>query len=289
MYMTYGSFLDGLEQALLRDKVDSERIRRVQILKNNGVKLDGFSCQVQGHREQPTVYVNHYYKEEPEQGEVEQIAKLILKIMRESILEPGEKLEQVLDFEKMKDCIYYRLISREQNEELLEQVPYIPWLDLAIVFYIRIPEHIVKNATALIRNSHLKQWGLTFQELYQTAIRNMTGVPVCFQPMEKMMEEYGYDDMKSGMYILSNESKEFGAAVIVNPKVQRMCANIFREGYYILPSSIHEVILLPRSMAPAGRELDEMVRGVNHCCVSQEEVLSDHAYYYSAESEKIYF
>lgn len=285
--MTYRKFLDRLEQELLCKKDASERISRVQILKNNGVKLDGFSCQVQGHREQPTVYVNHYYREEPKPGEIEEIAGLVLKIMRQSILGPGQDLHQVLDYAKMKKQIFYRLISREQNEELLKEIPYLPWLDLAIVFYLRIPEHIIKNATALIHTSHMERWGLSIQKLYRTAAENMAKVPVFLHPMEQLLEGYGLEDVKSGMYVLSNGRKEFGAAAIVDPKVQKMCAQRFGEDYYMLPSSIHEVILLPRSLIDDRRELDELVQEVNRNCVSREEVLSGHAYVYSGKNGKM--
>lgn len=287
--MTYEIFLDRLEQEILCRQKKEERIRRVRILKNNGVWLDGFCCQVQGHREQPTVYVNHYYREDPDPGEVEEIAELVLKIMRESALKPGMSLEEVMDYEKMRKHIFYRLISREQNRELLAEIPHVPWLDLAIVFYLRIPEHIVKNATVLVRQNHMKHWGVTLQELRRTAAENMSGVPVFLHPLEQFLEEYGLGDVRSGMYVLSNSRKEFGAAVIVDPKVQRMCAVRFGEDYYVLPSSIHELILLPRSMASSREDLDELVREVNESCVSREEVLSGHAYLYSIASGEMNF
>lgn len=287
--MTYGKFLDCLEQEILRRSREEEQIKRVQILKNNGLRLDGFSCKVKGHREQPTVYVNHYYREQPGPGELEETAQLVLQILRQNILKPGQDLEQILDYEKMKKHIFYRLISREKNEELLKKIPFLPWLDLAVVFYLRIPKHIVENATAVIHNSHMERWGVTLQELFQAAARNMAKEPVFLHPMEQLLEGYGLDDVKSGMYVLSNGRKEYGAAVIINPQVQKMCARRFGEDYFVLPSSIHEVILLPRSMAGSRRELDELVQEVNESCVSQEDYLSGHAYLYSFQEREMKF
>jgi hypothetical protein len=113
--------------------------------------------------------------------------------------------------------------------------------------------------------------------------------PVMLRPMEQFLETYGLDDIHSGMYVLSNGQREFGASAIVNPRIQKICAQRFNENYYVLPSSIHEVILLPESMATSRKELDELVQEVNACCVSREEFLSDHAYYYSMEKERLYF
>ena len=89
------------------------------------------------------------------------------------------------------------------------------------------------------------------------------------------------------MHILSNRRKMFGAVVIIDPKVQRMCLERLGESFYILPSSIHELLLLPESLATTREELDQLIQEVNEACVSQEEYLSDHAYYYSAEKEEV--
>lgn len=287
--MSYECFLDCLEKELLKRKGREERIHRVRILKNNGLKLDGFSFQVRGHREQPTVYVNHYYKEAIQKSELEATAELVIGIMRDSILGPEQGLEHLLDYEKMKGQIYYRLISREQNPELLEEIPHIPWLDLELVFYIKIPEHMVKHATALIRLNHMEHWGVTLQELYHTAQENMAEVRTFLCPMERVLGGYDIPDMDSGLYVLSNLQKEFGAAVIVDPKVQKMCARRFGEDYYILPSSIHEVLLLPASAPVSRDELDALVCEVNGNYVSREDILSGHAYLYHALSGEIDF
>lgn len=280
--MTYESFLDMLEE-FVREKLDGrEELCRVRILKNNGIKLDGFSYRSEGHREQPTVYVNPYYHEELAEEDLKEIAAQIVKIQRDSILLPEKNLIQVLDYGEMKEHIFYRLVSRAKNEELLEQIPWLPWLDLALVFYLRVPEHILKGATALIHTSHMEYWGLTLGELYRTAAENMRSLPVMLKPMEELLEEYGFEALNSGMYVLSTEKKEFGAAVILSSAVQKMCYERFGEDYYILPSSIHELILLPVSLPENAKELERLVGEVNDCCVSEEDYLSGHVYRYSA-------
>lgn len=280
--MTYNTFLDMLEESVCLKLEKQEKIHRIEILKNNGVKLDGFSYQKEGHREQPTVYVNHYYHQDMEEQELEDIAKIIVKIQRDSILLPEKNLAQVLDYSKMKARIYYKLISREKNEELLRQVPWIPWLDLALVFYLRIPEQIVKNATALIHTSHMEHWGLTLGELYRTASENMKQLSVLLKPMEDFLEGYNLEAPNSGMYVLGTEKKEFGAAVIVRPEVQKMCRERLEEDYYVLPSSVHELILLPVSLAVGREELEQLVHEVNAACVGTEDYLGGRVYRYSS-------
>ena len=151
--MTYEEFLSGLEKAIFVQRREEETIKRVQVLKNNGVQLDGFSCVMEGHREQPTVYVNHYFREDVTKEDLCTLAAMVLKIQRDSMLHQTGDFEMLLDYEKMKKRIYCRLISRNKNEDLLKTVPWIPWMDLAIVFYIEIPGKLIKNATALLRTA----------------------------------------------------------------------------------------------------------------------------------------
>ena len=104
--MTYESFLDILERNICSMLSGEEQVRRIQILKNNGVKLDGFSYQIPDHKEQPTVYVNQYYRQEMKEEDLRGVAQLVLKIQRDSRLFPEEELTQVLDYERMKDRIF---------------------------------------------------------------------------------------------------------------------------------------------------------------------------------------
>lgn len=285
--MTYEYFLVRLEQKILERLEEGEAVKKVRVLKNNGVELDGFSYYVEGHRERPTVYVNHYYQEELTEAELVEIADAVLKMQRECGLLPQQGIEQMMDFHRMRKRIRCRLISRERNEALLGEVPWLPWLDLAIVFYMQVPEQVVEHATALIYTGHMDYWGVTLEEVYRAAAENMAEIRVFLEPMEAFLGDMGFEPLSSGMHILSNSRKMFGAGVIISPKVQRMCLEQLGESFYILPSSVHELILLPESLAGPRAELDQLIQEVNEACVSQEEYLSDHAYYYSAERETV--
>lgn len=285
--MTYDKFLDLLEEEIGNRLAPGESVRRVRVLKNNNVHLDGFSCMMPGRKEQPTVYVNNYYRSSPDPGYIREIAQTVLSLQRESRMLPGEEIKKLLEPDRARDLIYCRLISASRNTELLEQVPHRKWLDLVIVYYLKIPEHIIKNATALVRTEHMSSWGLTPEELHEIAVRNMRREPTFFQPLEQLLAEYGLSEVKSHLYVLSNSRKEYGAACILDPGVQRMCRECLGGDYYVLPSSIHEVILLPVSETPENADLEEIVRTVNQRCVSREEYLSGNVYYYSSKEKRV--
>lgn len=282
--MTYEDYLTHLEKKILERQKEGEKVKRVQVLKNNGVKLDGFSYYVEGHREHPTVYVNQHYREDLTEEELVQIAELVLKTQRECRLFPRQGVEQLMDFRRMKERIHCRLISREKNEELLEEIPWLPWLDLAVVFYFLVPEQMVEKATALIHTKHMEMWGVTLEDICYAAAENMAEMQVYLEPMETFLGNADFEPMSSGMHILTNDRKEFGAAVILDPRVQRMCFQKLGENYYVIPSSVHELLLLPESLSTGRHDLDLLIQEVNASCVGDEEYLSGHAYFYSEET-----
>ena len=89
------------------------------------------------------------------------------------------------------------------------------------------------------------------------------------------------------MYILNTKKPEFGAAVFVDSQVRRICARQIGGSYYILPSSIHEVLLLPVMDEMSAWDLRQIVGTMNHQVVSDEEVLSDHVYRYLHKCNKL--
>lgn len=284
--MTYETFLERLEQAVNQRLEEEEQVERVCVLKNNGLKLDGFSYAAEGRRERPTVYVNQYYRKEMTEEELLRTAALIVRTQRESGVLPQEELSGLLEYENVKDRIYLRLISREKNQELLQEVPYIPLLDLALVFYLQIPEHILKRATALIYERHLKYWGRTLEELRDTAWENMKKLRATLDSVEALL---GEDDIGriSGMYVLSTDRKEYGAAVLADPEILKWCSGQLGGDFYILPSSVHELILLPTDTSANLEELRALVREVNTFCVSPEDYLSDQVYCYDSGLQEV--
>lgn len=151
----------------------------------------------------------------------------------------------------------------------------------------------IRRATVLIRKEHLKLWNVTEEEVFEEAEKNvrrllpakldrMKDVLACM--LELPVEE---DDDEDIMYVMSNEIRSFGAACIFYEGVMEMIHAVLKENYYIVPSSVHEVIILPESMAPGKREMEEVVAEMNETQVEAEEILSDKVYYYNGESRQL--
>ena len=195
--------------------------------------------------------------------------------------------DNISDFNKIKHLIKIRLINKDRNAKLLEQIPYIPFLDMAIIATIEMDRG--KGIAAIkINNELLKMWNLTLSEIMPIANQNtfkgyslksmaetiseITGMP---------KEEY---ENESRMYVLSNKSGINGATEICNYQTMKEIANRFNRDLFILPSSIHEIIIILKTDEIELDILNEMVNEANTTSVNEEEILSDHAYIFNRET-----
>ncbi len=96
-----------------------------------------------------------------------------------------------------------------------------------------------------------------------------------------------YPDEKQLMYVLSNDTGVLGASVLFYPGVQEQIANVFDEGYTVLPSSVHEVLIVPDSAGVDAASLKDMVREANRLVVEDKDILSDNIYHYDPKEKTL--
>lgn len=266
-------------------------IRKVP--KNNGIWQEGIVFEKEGEYTSPILYLEEYYALWEEGVSMDLLAEKMLW----SYEEYGDRFQVPRDFfqnyNELKPRIYYRLINYERNRELLKKLPHRRILDLAMVFYYEM-ETEDPIATILIQNSHLDMWKITGQELEKNA-REATAacLPARLLSMEEILEqECGEtldDGEEKGLYILTNGRQRLGAGVILYPGVLEEISLLLGDHFYILPSSIHECILVSQKMQFEQEDLVQMVTQINEKHVDPREVLADQAYYYLREDGKIHF
>lgn len=305
--MEFASFKTLVRDEIARRTGEQYRVRINEVMKNNGVILSGITMLQDDNNISPTIYLNQYY-DAYENGDI------TLRCIVDDVLDTYErnKVKQSVDmrffmnYEKIKDRIIFKLIHAERNEELLKEIPHIRYLDLAIVFQCLISDEMFGNATIMIHNAHLKIWNITEEELYKQAIKNtpklqqydiktMRDVLCEMMRLEELegkeiidREEY-LRELRDAtpMYVLSNRTRIQGASCILYPDILRDFATAIKSDFYILPSSIHEVILLPAQGDEDEVSLKSMVQEVNETQVEREEVLSDSVYYYNRELNEL--
>lgn len=262
------------------------------VIKNNGCEMDGLVIMEKGKDIAPTIYLDSFYELYTNGENIKNIIQQIEVIYEQNKNNVTFDVNILKHFDTIKDKIVYKVVNYRSNEKLLEQVPHKRILDLAVVFYCLLDNEYGRSATALIYNNNLKNWNVTIDDVYKAALKNTPDLLHSkISSMAALFEKCGVNvdgeevDLKdyvpSDMYVLTNESKLNGAACILYENVLYDFAQKLGADLYILPSSVHEVILLPKLSMFEKDELVNMVKEVNTEGVAADEVLSDHVYEYN--------
>ena len=262
------------------------------VIKNNGCEMDGLVIMEKGKDIAPTIYLDSFYELYTNGENIKNIIRQIEVIYEQNKNNVTFDVNILKHFDTIKDKIVYKVVNYRSNEKLLEQVPHKRILDLAVVFYCLLDNEYGRSATALIYNNNLKNWNVTIDDVYKAALKNTPDLLHSkISSMGALFEKCGVNvdgeevDLKdyvpSDMYVLTNESKLNGAACILYENVLYDFAQKLGADLYILPSSVHEVILLPKLSMFEKDELVNMVKEVNTEGVAADEVLSDHVYEYN--------
>ena len=262
------------------------------VIKNNGCEMDGLVIMEKGKDIAPTIYLDSFYELYTNGENIKNIIRQIEVIYEQNKNNVTFDVNILKHFDTIKDKIVYKVVNYRSNEKLLEQVPHKRILDLAVVFYCLLDNEYGRSATALIYNNNLKNWNVTIDDVYKAALKNTPDLLHSkISSMAALFEKCGVNvdgeevDLKdyvpSDMYVLTNESKLNGAACILYGNVLYDFAQKLGADLYILPSSVHEVILLPKLSMFEKDELVNMVKEVNTEGVAADEVLSDHVYEYN--------
>ena len=274
--MNYTEFMNAM-LCEIRGQVDAQvRTELYTVTKNNGTRRTGILFKQEDSNLAPTIYLEEFYQKYLKGQQVPDLADSICSIYQEIRVKKTCDCQNLFDFNHVKEHIVYKLIRRDANEELLKQIPYEPFLDLAVVYYIQIDNTRFGSAAIQIRNEHLRYWRVEKEEIRRLAGKNTPRIyPVQIQQIVRFM------------YVATNEQCSLGAAVMRYPNFWEKVRGMIRGDFYILPSSIHEVILVPESFGLEPERMAEMVKEINQTGVAPEEVLSDSVYYFDGEEIRI--
>ncbi len=193
------------------------------------------------------------------------------------------------EYEKIKSKLYVQLIGIERNEDLLSHGVYTQIEDMALVYGMQAEVWERGYMGYLFTDDLMKKFGITKMQLHQDAMANVVQMwPVTFRRMEDVVEELSEQNLlhpnPSGakLYIVSNQLNMTGAAALFYPKMMERISQEIGGDYYILPSSVHEMIVLPDDDMLDPAQLQQMVQVVNSE-LDEEDVLTDQIYHYDAE------
>lgn len=207
---------------------------------------------------------------------------------------PSVNIAELTNYELMKDKLSIEVISAEANEDLLSKIPHENIEDLAVVYRFVLESNEDGRASILVTNDMIDHMGVTKEQLREDALENAPKIrPAVIQGMnEVIMEMLGQktyemldlDQIPDEMaYVATVPDKNSGAGVIAYQDFMDQAADKLGGDFFILPSSIHEVLLIPDNGEIAADALKDMVVDVNATQVSQEEKLTDNVYHYDSK------
>ena len=299
--MSFEEFAENVVKEIRTKVGGAFQIKEHNVIKNNNVKRAGIAVMKNEEDIGPCVYLDAFYREYESDGMkfdeiVDEVYRLILKHEDDDALDFD--ISGFKRWETVRENVHAKLINAEQNEELLEKIPHRIFMDLAVVYYVVARDHAQEDiGTILIHNGHMEMWGQEEENLYREAMINMrtdgeadlTDIRTIVERITgiSFTKEGDGASRDTGMYILTNSRKRFGAAEILDRKTLRMIADKVGDGFIVLPSSVHETIVLTPNDEEEYRRLADMVREVNDTQVDIEERLSYHVYAYSKDEEAL--
>lgn len=267
--------------------------------KNNGVLLTGVQFCMPGEGLVPIIYMEPYYDEVKGGKSFDNVMIQIAAVADKCIM-AGKDLTEipVESFEKAKEHLYLTLINTNANRRMLSEMPHMEVEDLSAICNVRVGD----IGEIKITDDYLKRWNIGKEQLFSAAFDNMRESEYVLQGMQDVVNELMFEmptpenlletpekrkEDSLGLYVLSNVMRNKGASVLLCSDVMEKISQMFPEGFYILPSSIHEVLVVSKDMGVSPKEIGKMVREINRTEVGRDEVLSDHIYEYDREQGKI--
>jgi len=302
--MKYIEFVNNIQTAIENELGENYNVTLTTIIKNNGVMLEGICISSPGIGFSPVIYLDQYYTDYKKGVSFSATIENILSAYHANKTISLSISGQIINFTYLKDKIIYRLIQRNTNKKLLKEIPYIPYLDLAIVFYFLLDD---KGMTvSMISNEHMRLWAINKDHLFEIAKTNTPFLlPATRCPIEDSITEIlkkaldleitqdlldslipGYQK-KAPMYVLTNTMGQNGAATLLYHNKLASISKRLHDNLIVLPSSIHEVLLVPESSISDIDGLRSSVKSINRTIVSRKDILSNNIYRYDMRKGRV--
>lgn len=301
--MSYENFLNYIKEEVKKRLGDEYETDLNQVRKNNGLLLDGLMIRCNKDKIMPSVYLNPYYENYQKGESINDIVDEVIKAYDGAREETGRiAIPARMEFEEVKSRIIFRLVNYEKNQLLLQSVPHYRVLEFAVTFHCLIRRDEEGIGSVRITEEHRKNWGVSVEELQKVAMENTkNNFPAIIRPMEDIV----YDAIKheswtpnkevatlptnfnSSMYVLTNSCGINGASCLLYQGLLELFYKQLGSDFFLLPSSIHELILVPVGEDRDREHLEEMVKEINQTQVAMEEILSDTVYNYESIKDEL--
>ena len=303
--MTFETFTEELKKELEGRFPEGTLMQTTSTPKNNGTQENALTVVEPGQTTCPNIYLDRLYEGFCHGLPMKDIAEDVFRTWQENRDGLSFDMEAFLDFGRAKDRIVFRLVNYEKNRKLLEGCPHTRFLDLAAAFQYILPDSAGSGHTAsvLIKDRIAQAYGVGAEELFRCAMTNTRrlmgrelkdlGAMLADLLGPQAQDCAGTGFVENSMYILTNKQKYYGASGMLYREELKAFADSKGSDLYILPSSVHELILVPASEWLPGKgkaaasRLALMVTEINRTELEPGEVLSDNVYYFDRAKDEV--
>ena len=256
-------------------------MKQKRVWKNNGASYEGLVIEKLEEELSPVISLDKCYEDFEAGISMKEISEQVLKEYRKTAGKVSLLSQQdIWSYERIKDRLYVEIVNKEWNKQYLEHKYYVPFLDLAVVYYIdtqldykNAPEH---RGTAVTKDI-FKIWSVEPEVIWKQVLENM-GKESLFLMLVVTEEE------NSLMTFEDAFQKNQGALALLQKSILDEAKKKLEEPFYILPVSIFELMIVPESQADEVEEMKKAIIESNHE-MPVEYLLSNNVYYYGEKEE----
>ena len=303
--MNFEEFINTIKDTIKNYLPEEYKDAEVNLLENRKLNTHytGLTVTRKEDTLAPTINLNALFENYGQQTE-NNLASVMEELTSVIQHTPGKfDIGRVMDYDRVKKNLFMKLSAADKNADVLEHTPHITKEDLALTFHIMLDQGEKGTATTMITDKMMDAYGVDLEKLYQDALHNSPVIaPAQIENMGEVLERMMLEDMKAAgapaeviqemekdlqetsrdnpMTVITNDRSTDGAAAIFYPGVMDQVGERLNGDYFILPSSVHEILVVPDDGNISFRELTDMVKEVNRTQVAPEDRLTDQVYHY---------
>ena len=277
----------------MRDRFPDFDISKQEVSKLQGESYTGMAVRPENSEIGATLNLQDFYKALGFGMFLEDVMDSIERSVVSAVRHMPHYDARVLeDYDRMKDALTVDLVPVAGNEEKLAQIPHKNVEDMALVYRFEEESSVYGSASILVTNEMLAVYDITADQLHEDAMKAaVQNRPAKLHNMNDVMRDMMGDmsglvpmNEPSPLWVATVEGGQNGAGVIQYPGFLDQAAEALGGDFYVLPSSVHEVLLVADDGSMEIGYLEEMVRSVNETEVSPAERLSDNVYHYDSKA-----
>ncbi len=265
--------------------------------KANDVQQYGLMMRMGTEKVSPNFHLEDAWKEYESGMEMQEVlGNLVQEYMKYRDIQKHIHVDESMEYEAVKDRVVYQVLNKEANRNNLRERIYT---DIGQGFVKVYAIHQKLNGfgtegSIAITHDVVKRFEYDAEEIREDAEENTPRIyPAVFAPVGQILDDAGQGESASNntaemeLHVLTNTAVHWGAGALFYPGMQEKIAEQFGRNYYVLPSSVHEVMIAPEKPGIRDGKLEQIVRRINREKVSREDFLSNKVLFYDREKGQL--